>query len=169
MNTLTQLHADIEARVQAISDDNRDWLCRLGCDGCCRRLAEIPRLTAAEWNWLRTGLAALPPERLREIDRGIAALAEQSSRPIVCPLLDKSAGACLIYAHRPVACRTYGFYVQRDLGLYCKDIEARVAGGAWAEVVWGNHDAIDRRLGDLGDARDLTEWFVHWKDSGDMD
>lgn len=169
MNTLTQLHADIEARVRTISDDNRDWLCRLGCDGCCRRLAEIPRLTAAEWDWLRTGLAALPPEQLREIDRDIAALAEQSSRPIVCPLLDKSAGACLIYAHRPVACRTYGFYVQRDLGLYCKDIEARVAGGAWAGVVWGNHDAIDRRLGDLGDARNLTEWFAHWKDSGDMD
>ena len=96
MNTLSQLHADIEARVRAIRDDNLDWLCSLGCDGCCRRLAEVPRLTAAEWDWLRDGLAALPAEQLREIGQDIAMLAEQPSRPIVCPLLDRSAGACLV-------------------------------------------------------------------------
>lgn len=167
MNTLIQLHADIDARVHAVRDDNPDWLCRLGCDGCCRRLAEVPRLTAAEWAWLRDGLAALPPERLREIGRAIAALATQPSRPVVCPLLDRSAGACLVYEHRPVACRTYGFYVQRDQGLYCKDIESRVAGGAWAEVVWGNQDAIDHRLRGLGDSLDLTEWFACWEQSRD--
>jgi hypothetical protein len=61
---------------------------------------------------------------------------------------------------RPVACRTYGFYVQRDKGLYCQEIEARVAGGDWATVVWGNHDAVDRSLNALGDSRDLTEWFA---------
>lgn len=167
MNTLNQLHADIEARIKTIRDEHLDWLCRLGCDGCCRRLAEIPRLTAAEWDWLREGLAELPAERLRELGQDIAALAKQPSRPIVCPLLDRSAGACQVYAHRPVACRTYGFYVQRDQGLYCKDIESRVAGGAWAEVVWGNQDAIDRRLCALGETRELTEWFMHWKTGGD--
>ncbi|EGW23806.1 YkgJ family cysteine cluster protein [Methylobacter tundripaludum] len=166
MNTLTQLHADIEARVGTIRDDNLDWLCRMGCDGCCRRLAEVPRLTAEEWDLLRDGLAALPPEQLLEIGRNIAALAEQSSRPIVCPLLDRSAGACQVYVHRPVACRTYGFYVQRDKGLYCKDIESRVADGGWAEVVWGNQDAVDRRLCGLGETRDLTEWFARWKEAG---
>lgn len=164
MNTLAQLHADIEARVQAIRDDHPDWLCGLGCDGCCHRLAEIPLLTEAEWDWLKEGLDALPPELLHEIGQDIAALAEQQSRPIVCPLLDRSAGACRVYAHRPVACRTYGFYVQRDLGLYCKDIEARVAEGAWADVVWGNQDAIDRHL---CDTRELTEWFANWKKAGD--
>jgi Fe-S-cluster containining protein len=164
MNTLTQLHTDIDARVQATQNDHPDWLCRLGCDGCCRRLAEIPRLTAAEWNLLREGLAALPPEQLREIGQNITALAEQSSRPIVCPLLNQTTGACQVYAHRPVACRTYGFYVQRDLGLYCKDIESRVADGAWTEVVWGNQDAIDRRLSGLGETCELTEWFGSWKE-----
>lgn len=168
MNTLVQLHTDIDSRVSAIRDDHPDWLCRQGCDGCCRRLAEIPRLTLEEWDWLREGLDTLPPERLLEIDQEMAKLVEQSSRPIVCPLLDQAAGACRVYAHRPVACRTYGFYVQRDLGLYCKDIESRVAGGAWAEVVWGNHDAIDRRLGALGDTRELTEWFALWRKGGDM-
>jgi len=74
----------------------------------------------------------------------------------------------MVYVHRPVACRTYGFYVQRDKGLYCKDIESRVAGGDWAEVVWGNQDAIDRRLCGLGETRDLTEWFARWKEAGYM-
>ncbi|MGR9115910.1 MAG: YkgJ family cysteine cluster protein [Gammaproteobacteria bacterium] len=169
MKTLTQLQADIEARVQTIRGDHPDWLCRLGCDGCCRRLAEVPSLTAAEWDWLREGLSALPPEQLREIAQDINALDEQSARPIVCPLLDRTAGACRVYAYRPVACRTYGFYVQRDKGLYCKDIESRVAGGALADVVWGNQDAIDRYLNDLSDTRDLTEWFALWKKAGVME
>jgi len=163
MNTLAQIHVDIEERVKTIRDDHSDWLCGLGCDGCCQRLAEIPLLTAVEWDWLNEGLALLPPEQLQEIGQDIAALTEQSSRPIVCPLLDQSAGACRVYAHRPVACRTYGFYVQRDKGLYCKDIESRVADGDWDEVVWGNQDVIDRRLDGLGDARELTEWFAHWQ------
>lgn len=169
MNTLAQLHADIDARVSTIRGGHPDWLCRMGCDGCCRRLAEIPRLTAEEWDLLREGLAELLPERLREIRRDIAALAEQPSRPIVCPLLDQAAGACRVYAHRPVACRTYGFYVQRDLGLYCKDIESRVADGEWSEVVWGNQDTIDRRLNGLGETRELTEWFARWQESVDID
>jgi Fe-S-cluster containining protein len=112
---------------------------------------------------LKEGLALLPSEQLWEIGLQIAALTEQTSRPIVCPMLDRSAGACQVYAHRPVACRTYGFYVQLEKGLYCKDIETRVADGNWAEVVWGNQDAIDHRISGLGDALEFTDWFKHWK------
>jgi hypothetical protein len=32
-----------------------------------------------------------------------------------------------------------------------------------AEVVWGNQDAIDRRLCGLGETRELTEWFM-WRE-----
>jgi Fe-S-cluster containining protein len=163
MNKLSKLHADIELRVQIIRNSHADWLCGLGCDSCCHRLSEIPLLTITEWDLLKEGLAALPPEQLLEIGQDITALTEQTSRPIVCPILDRSAGACRVYAHRPVACRTYGFYVQRDKGLYCKDIESRVAHGDWAEVVWGNQDAIDHRLSGLGDTRELTQWFRHWQ------
>ena len=113
--------------------------------------------------WLREGLAALPAERLAEISRDITALAGQTSRPVVCPLLDQASGACPVYAHRPVACRTYGFYAQRDKGLYCGDIEARVAEGKLADVIWGNHDAIDQQLAGLGEKRLLTEWFADWE------
>ena len=161
--TLSQLHADIDARVQAIREEHPEWLCGKGCDGCCRKLAEIPQLTTAEWDLLREGLAALPSKQLRAISQSMSALADQKSRPIVCPLLDQSSNACPVYAQRPVACRTYGFYIQRELGLYCNEIESRVADGALADVVWGNHDAIDQRLASLGEARALTSWFEHWQ------
>jgi len=157
---LTRLHDEIDARVASIRENRPDWLCGKGCDHCCRRLAEIPQLTAAEWALLQEGLAGLAPDHLREIGRKMAALAGQSARPVVCPLLDESSGACPVYAQRPVACRTYGFYAQRDLGLYCHDIESRVAAGALADVVWGNHDAIDRQLAGLGVSRPLTAWFA---------
>lgn len=162
MTTLTQLHADIDVRVQAIRGDRPDWPCGKGCDSCCRRLADVPQLTVSEWNLLREGLTDLPPERIQEIRVNMAALSNRRSHPIICPLLDLSTGACPVYTQRPVACRTYGFYVQRDLGLYCHDIETRVADGALIDVVWGNHDAIDHRLAGLGGIRSLTDWFECW-------
>lgn len=163
MSGLSRLHSDIDARVLSIREDRADWLCGKGCDGCCRQLAEIPQLSRAEWELLRQGLAALPVQRLDEIGRDMTALAGQQSRPLTCPLLDQATGACPVYAQRPVACRTYGFYVQRDKGLYCRDIERRVADGALAEVVWGNHDAVDQRLAGLGESRPLTDWFEAWE------
>lgn len=115
---------------------------------------------------LREGLAALPADRLAEITRNTAALAAQNTRPVVCPMLDQATGACPVYAQRPVACRSYGFYVQREKGLYCCDIEMRVADGSLADVVWGNHDALDRQLSGQGEARLLTEWFDCWRREG---
>ena len=46
--SLSRLQADIESRVQAIRADHPQWLCGKGCAGCCRRLADVPQLTAAE-------------------------------------------------------------------------------------------------------------------------
>ena len=165
MNPLFELQRTIDQRVDSIRQNRPDWLCGKGCDSCCKRLAEIPQLTAAEWDLLRSGLEALPPERLGEISCGIAALARLSTRPIVCPLLEQSTGACPVYAQRPIACRTYGFYTQRELGLYCHEIETQVATGALADVVWGNHDAIDQQLKGLGASKPLTEWFISWENS----
>mgnify|MGYP000867396909 CR=1 FL=1 len=167
MTTLSRLQSDIDVRVQAIREEHPEWLCGKGCANCCRRLAEIPQLTATEWRLLREGLAALSPERLQAISHDLAALVGQPWRPIVCPLLDPSTNACPVYAQRPVACRTYGYYVQRSLGLYCHEIESRVADGTLADVVWGNHDAIDHRLARLGGTRPLSEWFELWQRSGE--
>ena len=95
----------------------------------------------------------------------MAQLAAHAARPVTCPLLDPASDACMVYAHRPVACRTYGFYAQRDKGFYCGDIAAQVAAGQLADVVWGNHDAIDQRLAQLGETRALTDWFARWQAS----
>ncbi len=159
MNPLIKLHEDINGRVDDIRTHHPDWLCRMGCDFCCRRLAEIPRLTEAEWDLLKTGLLALSKKQFFSVVEKINDLSVLNKGPIECPMLDQSTGACRVYEHRPVACRTYGFYVQRDLGLYCNDIKTEVEQGALADVVWGNHDTIDRRLSALGDTRELTEWF----------
>jgi Fe-S-cluster containining protein len=160
MNQLFQLHADIDARVQTIRDHQPQWLCGKGCGGCCRSLAAVPRLSAAEWRLLEEGLATLAPPQLQSIAARMAAIAGQNTPPLTCPLLDLSTDACPVYAQRPVACRTYGFYVQRDLGVYCPDIESQVAAGALADVVWGNHDVIDQRLAGLGESKTLDAWFA---------
>ena len=162
---LTRLHSEIDTRVASIRESRPDWLCGKGCDHCCRRLAVAPQLTVTEWHLLRAGLVKLSPEQLHEVRQRMAALGDAPASPVVCPLLDQATGACPVYAQRPVACRTYGFYVQRDLGLYCHDIEARVADGALADVVWGNHEAIDQQLAGLGESRPLTVWFAAWDGS----
>ena len=108
-------------------------------------------LGAASGNWpghRRAGRAAIAPHRL--------------------PVIGLVGGGMPGLRPPPGGLPHLGFYVQRDQGLYCNDIESRVAGGAWAGVVWGNQDAIDRRLCGLGDTRDLTEWFASWKEAGGM-
>ena len=156
---ITQLHADIDTRVSRIREQTPDWPCAKGCDTCCRQLADVPQLSSEEWRLLKAGLATLPAEQLAEIRRRIAELPIERPHRVTCPMLDPATGACPVYAHRPVACRTYGFYVQRDKGLYCADIESRVVEGRLAEVVWGNHEVIDLQLANLGAKRSLTAWF----------
>ena len=90
----------------------------------------------------------------------MSAVAGQNSAPVVCPLLDEASGACPVYAERPIACRTYGFYVQRGIGLYCQEIKSGVDRGELGDVVWGNQDAVDRSLADSGETRALDEWFA---------
>lgn len=161
--SLTDLHLAIDQRVAAIRSDSPDWLCAKGCGSCCKRLAAVPQLTEAEWSLLREGLAALPAVHLAQIAQRMAAVAQQTTRPVVCPLLDEVSNACPVYAQRPVACRTYGFYARRDGGLYCSEIEAQVVAGLHANVVWGNHAAVERELAGMGEVRGLTEWFARWR------
>ncbi len=160
---LARLHGEIDARVSAMRGDQGsepDWPCAKGCDRCCRELADLPRLTRTEWLYLKEGLAVLSGPHRETIHRAVVALGPAPVRPVTCPLLDRETGACPVYIHRPVACRTYGYYLERGIGLYCRDIREKVAAGAWPEVIWGNQEAIDRRLSALGETRSLAEWFA---------
>lgn len=154
---LEALHGEIAARTAATTAAHPAWLCRKGCDACCRRLAEPPRLTAPEWELLAGGIAGLPATVRQDVTARAGALPERG--PMVCPLLDTTAGTCLVYQYRPVACRTYGFYVERGAGLYCTAIEAEVAAARLARVVWGNAAGVDARLAALGEALDLRKWL----------
>ena len=87
----------------------------------------------------------VPPEVAGRIAEALL----QSQGPYICPWLDRPSGRCLVYEARPLACRTYGFYVERGRGLYCHKIEKRVETGEMDAVVWGNHDAILSAQGPL--------------------
>jgi Fe-S-cluster containining protein len=170
-NRLLAVYEDVERRTRATNDSHDWWPCRRGCDTCCHRLAEIPRMVRAEWELLREGLDLLSPEARAEVDARIAALARAEQhgslpRHVVCPMLDEEEGACRVYAHRPAACRTYGFYVERGLGLHCEIITEAVAARApEAEpIVWGNQEGVDGALarlpGTTAAPLPLTAWVL---------
>lgn len=146
------LHEQVDTRVRSIRESVGGWPCRKGCDFCCRHLAASPRLTRAEWDLLRAGLERLPADVLREIGERMYGLP-------VCPLLEES-GECRVYEHRPMACRTYGFYRERDKGLYCGEIAAKVERGECEDVVWGNAASVDAAL---GEGIPLDEWWRQWR------
>jgi uncharacterized protein len=165
---LLAIYADVERRTNATGDAHAWWPCRRGCDSCCRRLADVPRLGRAEWELLQEGLTALPPDVLREVGArvGELAVAEREGRlprHVTCPMLDEREGACRVYAHRPAACRTYGFYVERGIGLHCDQITEAVAAKVEDDenpIVWGNQEGVDDALARLAGAPlPLTVWW----------
>lgn len=138
-DALQILRNEIAHRCETIARNG--WPCRKGCDLCCRSLHQMPVLTSAEWEQLRPRLT--DDLRTRVL----------SAEGKVCPLLQD--GVCSVYEVRPIACRTYGFYVDREGGQYCSIIEAM---HGLADVVWGNAESVERRLDAMGERRSLAEW-----------
>gem|GEM_PF-4520529 len=109
-----------EARRRA----NGGVVCKPGCDSCCRKPFAITRADAARLRAAATG------EIVRRAREAWAALAgdfpgdaatgeltgNESWREwffarhdgLPCPALDEASGECLVYDHRPIACRLYG-------------------------------------------------------------
>lgn len=116
-----------------------EWMhCRKGCFGCC--IGPFP-ITLMDAERLRAGLAELPEEECeRIVQRAEQAVEELRSLgypgdaqsglltflhaeeilfappylTLPCPVLDLESGACTLYEHRPVACRTYGLAITLD-------------------------------------------------------
>ena len=72
--------------------------CCPGCAGCCRHISIFPVEGIALAAALRN-LPAVEASRIRE-------LARLSPSDAPCPLLEE--GRCLLYAARPIICRTHG-------------------------------------------------------------
>jgi Fe-S-cluster containining protein len=149
------IQSEVQSRVQSIDAGHEGWPCRKGCDECCRSLASVPRVSQAEWRLIADALRSLPAEIGNLIRKRIEG-SRSSSRPVVCPLLDTNSGACSVYEARPVACRAYGFYVERHDVLGCHRIEAIARDSV--DVIWGNHVALEEKLTALGPRLEFHAW-----------
>lgn len=160
---LAKIYAEIEQRVSAAQAARPVWPCKMGCDACCRRLAHPPKVTAVEWHHLKKGIQALPKHVFDEVEQKILALADrdEEKRPFVtCPLLDEEIGACRVYAHRPAACRMYGFYVSRYNNQWCQQIEDLFQDGALDGVMLGNVSSMNRYIQNkFGEIRSIVFWW----------
>lgn len=154
---LCRIQETVRLRAEEIAAAHADWPCRKGCDDCCRRLASEPRVSEVEWRAIVAALELLPGD-VADAARTRIRESAAATRPVVCPLLDTGAGACLVYEARPVACRAYGFYAERQYVLGCGRIEA-IAKEA-RDVVWGNHVALEDEMRGLGPASELAEWLA---------
>jgi Fe-S-cluster containining protein len=72
--------------------------CRKGCDVCCRHFSVF----WVEAVNLARAAGDLPKEQLALLRNRAESLVGHD----VCPLLDD--GSCILYAHRPIICRTHG-------------------------------------------------------------
>jgi Fe-S-cluster containining protein len=153
VSKLYQIDAAIDARASQIVTHHEGWPCRRGCADCCRSLAAVPTISAVEWQRMRAAYRQLPDAVRERVHAALASL-DDTKRPVVCPFLDPDNGACLIYDARPIRCRSYGFYAEREGVLGCQRIEAIAYSGA--AVVWGNHAALDFELSRLTETKSLV-------------
>ena len=160
--TLSQIFDETSARARALRGALDGWPCQRGCDHCCRNLSRSPEINSVEWRRLSRGIEGLDAST-RNAAR--ARLQDAEAAPegqVTCPLLDGDRGLCLVYADRPSACRSSGFYRTRAFDLWCPDVTDHLQRPGTEALVMGNQDALDRQLVRLaGPARPLSHW---WRD-----
>jgi Fe-S-cluster containining protein len=155
---LPVLDAQIDARVSSMRDAHAYWPCKEGCDLCCRSLPHLPTISEAEWLRLGAAIEALEPERRAAVYE--RARIAPATGPLTCPLLDVERGACLAYEARPIACRTYGYYAERDAGLHCERVTAAIAEhGERDSIVWGNGEVVASSMRAHGEPVSLAVWM----------
>jgi uncharacterized protein len=102
MNSLSnyrQLVDRVDDLCTQIMQDYPDQIvCHIGCDSCCRHLSLF---------WVEGVVLALALEDLTaETAEQIRQRARRAASDGPCPLLEN--GCCLLYAARPIICRTHG-------------------------------------------------------------
>ncbi len=153
------LQDKVESRVSQSVRQKPDWPCRKGCDYCCRHLANVPEATDTEWRLVRQTVEQLSADQRSTIEKRILEL-ECAQRHITCPFLDRAESTCLVYENRPIACRVYGYFMDRDQGLYCNTIKQAVDSGNFGEVVWGNAEWVLDAERRIGEKLNLFKWWT---------
>jgi Fe-S-cluster containining protein len=121
---------------RVIEEQPAQLSCGKGCSLCCHGLFEIG---TGDVPIIAEGLALMHPMRRRKIIRRAMEILSRYEQPdlrecsieekeaffertqsVACPNLDDS-GACLMYEHRPLVCRTFGLPL-RDGDDYIGDI-----------------------------------------------
>lgn len=100
-----ELRAKVDEFCGRIEAEFREQLaCRKGCSDCCRHLSLF---------WVEAVALALALEQLPESEAERIRAAARSATPEgPCPLL--AEGTCLLYAARPLICRTHGLPLLND-------------------------------------------------------
>jgi Fe-S-cluster containining protein len=157
--SLPVLEEEIEARARSTQAAHPFWPCKQGCDLCCRSLPHLPTIALVEWERLREAIEALADSTRADVVHRTRAAPETG--PLTCPLLDSARGACLVYEARPVACRTYGFYAERDAGLHCERVTRALGEQQPTEpVIWGNGESVASAMRAHGEPVSLRVWMA---------
>ena len=99
MSRYPELAAKVDAFfARTVARHGSDMQCGTGCSDCCHVRLTV---TAVEARAIRDEIAAWPDEQRRALVANAAASADR------CAALD-GAGRCLIYAARPIVCRSHG-------------------------------------------------------------
>ena len=161
---LLALFDEVGARAAALSREHAGWPCTRGCGACCRSLARVPELTRSEWELLAGALERLPePERASCHERAralAAALRERGAdQRCECPLFDPHGETCRVYAARPLACRSYGFYAGRQHDAWCELVAAHVADSR-DRLLLGTLEGVEAELARIDpERRSLLAWL----------
>lgn len=112
LGNYTQLVERVDALCRSIESALGEQItCSAGCSECCTAITLFPVEAAA----IRTAVAALPANEAVAVRRHVAGHADGER----CPLL--SHHRCLLYAVRPIICRTHGLPI-----LFTEDTNQRV-------------------------------------------
>jgi len=98
LDNYRKLIAKVDALCSGIEHQLGGFItCHAGCGSCCKQISLFPVEAAA----LQSVLAELPGDQIEAIRRHVLTADGEA-----CPLLKD--GRCLLYAGRPIICRTHG-------------------------------------------------------------
>lgn len=167
---MSDSYKEILSRADLHFDEVRSRLgghleCRLGCTGCCHGLFEIGSADVAMITEAlraldaatRAILVARSKEILEAFDAPAIRDCDESEKDaffaraddVACPALAED-GACTIYEHRPLVCRTFGLPIREGRNYLGQECELNF-------------------ISALRDEKESAAWDLEWEDAVGID